>query len=502
MSPHEFSELSDYQIDPDTVRLLPRNFCEQHEVIVLEADMDDESAHVVVGMVEPQDTSTRLRIADFLTRGIDVKRLNSYEIKRALAEAYGELREGDHHIRDVTVGPDSAPPKLLDNILQNAVAKGASDIHIESFRGDVDVRYRIDGILHQVFTHISPKTVDSVVSRLKVMANLDITEKRRPQDGRIRCSVELPGGERMIDFRISIVPSPAGEDAVVRVLDAETGLLPVSALGMSSAIESELVRLLANPEGLILVTGPTGSGKTTTLYASLTEVNDGRRKIITAEDPIEYYIEKINQKQVNEQMPMATLLRALLRQDPDVMLVGEVRDYETGSTALHAASTGHVVLGTLHTSDAVGAVPRLRGIGLEDAEIADALLAVLAQRLVRRLCPECMEDAPIEGEWAELFKAKLGRETACVPVGCEACRHTGFSGRVGIFELLLVDRGMQQLIADGEHTGPLKEHARDSGFRGLLDDALDKVAASETSLSEIRRVVPYRHLMTADHELG
>lgn len=497
----EFSELSDYPIDPAAVRLLPRAFSEQHEVVVLEAS-DDPNEPVVVAMVRPDDTPTRLRVADFLARAITVKRLNRYEVTRAIATAYGDIDDSFHTVVKRKVGPESTPPELLDDILWNAVNSGASDIHIEAFQGDVDVRLRIDGILHQAFTHVNPRTVDSVVSRLKVMANLDITEKRRPQDGRIRCGIDFPDGRRIVDFRISVVPSPAGEDAVIRVLDADTGLIPVSALGMEPEIEADLIRLLENPEGLILVTGPTGSGKTTSLYAALIEVNDGRRKIITAEDPIEYYIEKINQKQVNEKLPMATLLRALLRQDPDVMLVGEVRDLETGSTAIHAASTGHVVLGTLHTSDAIGAVPRLRGLGLENSEIADALLAVLAQRLVRRLCADCAAPKPIDGEWDELFRARLGAAEAAAPVGCDECHHTGYRGRVGIFELLIVDREMQFLIADGAHTGPMKEHAAAHGFRGMLDDALDKVQRGETSLDELRRVIPYRHLMVASEETG
>lgn len=504
MSLDEFSELSDHQVDPRSVRLLPRSFCLRNECVVLGVVALDARDAVTVGMVEPDDVNTRLQVADFLEREIEAVRLNRWEIQRALEIVYDAEQRSHEVVRRHDIGPGATAPKLVDDILAHAVQRGASDIHIESYMSDVDLRFRIDGILHPVFTPINPDNVEAVVSRIKIMASLDITERRRPQDGRIRRRVARPSddGESVsaVDFRISIVPSPSGEDVVIRVLDALTGLIPLRELGMPSAIESEFETLLKNPEGLVLVTGPTGSGKTTTLYAALEEVNDGRRKIITAEDPIEYYLPKINQKQVNDQMPMSSLLRALLRQDPDVMLVGEVRDLPTGSLALNAATTGHVVLGTLHTSDALGAVPRLRGLELDNAEIADALLAVMAQRLVRAVCPECAEPVAITDAQRELFGTLLDGLEPMRGTGCEACLHTGYQGRIGVFELVVVDPDMQMMIADGAPTAEVRDHARSRGFESMLEDAMGKVADGETTLDELKRVIPYRHIIRAVEE--
>jgi general secretion pathway protein E len=339
------------------------------------------------------------QIGDLLLRPIHPVRLNRYEIESALQTGFGEGPRVQAKLVIRPAPPTKGPPpavEIVNQILFQAVERKASDIHIESYPNDVDVRLRIDGILHQMYTDINPDTIQEVVSRIKILAELDITERRTPQDGRIRAVLEREGGARkVIDYRISVVPSPAGEDVVIRILDAEAGLVPVTRLGMSEEMQRVFLQLLVNPEGLVLVTGPTGSGKTTTLYSALSQLNDGRKKVITAEDPIEYFVPKVNQKQVSEQMPYPVLLRALMRQDPNVILMGEIRDLETGSTALNAARTGHLVLGTLHTADAVGAIGRLRGLDLDDTDIADALLAVLAQRLARRICEHCAaEDTP------------------------------------------------------------------------------------------------------------
>jgi type II secretory ATPase GspE/PulE/Tfp pilus assembly ATPase PilB-like protein len=299
---------------------------------------------------------------------------------------------------------------------------------------------------------------------------------------------------------VSVVPSPSGEDVVIRILDSSVGLVPVNKLGMRPDVEALFLRLLSNPEGLVLVTGPTGSGKTTTLYAALAQLNDGRRKIITAEDPIEYFVPKVNQKQVSAQMPHSLLLRALLRQDPNVMLVGEIRDQETGSMALNAAATGHVVLGTLHTADAVGAVGRLRGLKLDDTEIADALLAVLAQRLVRRICAKCSQPVTPTAEQKELLGELLDGVETREGRGCAECHHTGYKGRTGIYELLMADAGLQELIVSGAHNAKLRAYARERGFRTLVEDGLEKIAAGLTTVAELVRVVPYRHILATREE--
>lgn len=500
-----FSELGQYELDRASIRLLPEPFCRRKSVVVLgRVERLAPNAPVSVGMLDPDDETVRLRLKDFLQRPVQPVRLNRYEIEKALEAGFGA---GLQVKADLVIHPRplSAHPtavELVDHILASAVAHKASDIHIESYADDVDLRFRIDGILHQAFTDMDPTSVDEVVSRIKILAHLDITERRRPQDGRIRVVIVEGEARRVVDFRISVVPSPTGEDVVIRLLDASVGLVPVNQLGMRPDVEKVFLQLLSNPEGLVLVTGPTGSGKTTTLYAALAQLNDGRRKIITAEDPIEYFVPKVNQKQVSEQMNHALLLRALLRQDPNVMMVGEIRDLETGSMALNAAATGHVVLGTLHTADAVGAIGRLRGLKLDNTEIADALLAVLAQRLVRRICAACTQPkAPSESQRALLGALLDGVETH-EGRGCDVCHHTGYKGRVGIYELLLADPELQELIVAGAHNAKLRAYARQKGMRTLVEDALEKIAAGATTVAELVRVVPYRHILAAREERG
>ncbi|GEN06338.1 general secretion pathway protein E/type IV pilus assembly protein PilB [Myxococcus fulvus] len=503
-TPSQFAELAQFTLDRASLRRLPESFCRRNQVAVLDkVDPQADGAPVTVGMTNPDQPSVLELITEFLRRPLRVVRLNPYEIESALEVGFGA---GPRVTADVVLTAGmrmSSPPttvELVEHVLVSAVELKASDIHVESYFDDVDLRYRIDGILHQSYTDIDPRSLPGVVSRVKVLAGLDITERRRPQDGRLRALVERTEGRKVVDFRVSVVPSPAGEDVVIRILDASVGLVPVAKLGMSPAMQAVFLQLLANPEGLVLVTGPTGSGKTTTLYSALAQLNDGLRKIVTAEDPIEYYVPKVNQKQVTPQMPYATLLRALLRQDPNVMLVGEVRDLETGSMALTAAATGHVVLGTLHTADAVGAVARLRGLGLDDVDVADSLLAVLTQRLVRRICAQCTVDMRPTDEQSKLLGRLLNGVRTQVGQGCAACNHTGYKGRLGIFELLVVDPDLQDLIARGEPTVHLRRHARAHGLRTLVEDALDKVDAGITTVAELVRVVPYRHILTTRDE--
>ncbi|WP_164009747.1 GspE/PulE family protein [Pyxidicoccus trucidator] len=499
-----FSELSQFTLDRPSLRLLPESFCRRNKVAVLgRVDPDAPATPVTVGMVQPENRVILELITDFLRRPLQPVRLNHYEVESALEVGFGA---GPRVTADLTLkarvplSQDPSAVELVEHVLTTAVELKASDIHVEGYFDDVDLRYRVDGILHQSYTDIDPRSLPEVVSRIKLLAGLDITERRRPQDGRLRALLEGTEGRKLVDFRVSVVPSPVGEDVVIRILDSSVGLVPVERLGMSEGLQTLFLQLLSNPEGLVLVTGPTGSGKTTTLYSALARLNDGRRKIITAEDPIEYYVPKVNQKQVTPQMPHATLLRAMLRQDPNVMLVGEVRDLETGSMALTAASTGHVVLGTLHTADAVGSVARLRGLKLDDVDISDSLLAVLAQRLVRRICEKCVEPVRPTEEQVALLGRLLDGVQAHAGKGCEACHHTGYKGRSGIFELLLVDPDLQELIARGAATVELRRHARAHGLRTLVEDALEKVGARTTTLAELVRVVPYRHILVTRDE--
>ena len=500
MSKKEVHQLSNFTIDPASVRKLSRAFCERHKVVLLGVFTPGHDDPVTVGMTDPSNISLRLQIADLLQHPVKGVRLNEYEINLALRRAHGEhARPNQFVLGEGATDPGRGPSRrMLEQILSLAVTEGASDIHIESFSDNVDLRFRVDGIMHQMYTDLNPDTVGDVVRVIKILCNLDITEHRRPQDGRLQCLIDLPErGPTAIDFRISIVPAPAGEDVVIRVLDQEMGLLPVDALGMNDELEQTFLRMLNNPEGLILVTGPTGSGKTTTLYAALRQINDGRRKIITAEDPIEYDIDKICQKQVTPQTPLPVLLRALLRQDPDVLLIGEIRDQVTGDTALAAANTGHVVFATLHTPDALGTITRLRGLELDSSELSDALLAVLSQRLVRRLCEHCAEPGEPTQTQREIFDHLLDDMTVKVPVGCKTCHHVGYRGRVGLFELLVVDREMQTMIATGAPASELRRYATTQGHKDLLADALERVAEGAISLDEIERVIPYRQVRTA-----
>lgn len=379
---------------------------------------------------------------------------------------------------------DDAPIiRLINAILQEAVRENASDIHVETFEKRLSIRLRIDGVLREV---LQPRRelAPLLVSRIKVMARLDIAEKRVPQDGRI--SVRLAGRE--IDVRVSTMPSSAGERVVMRLLDKQAGRLNLSGLGLSPDDHSRLQQLIAKPHGILLVTGPTGSGKTTSLYAALTELNDHTRNILTVEDPIEYQLDGIGQTQVNTKVEMtfARGLRAILRQDPDVVMVGEIRDRETAEIAVQASLTGHLVLSTLHTNSAVGAVTRLVDMGVEPFLLSSSVIGVVAQRLVRRLCVNCR--VPHEATPAE--QALLGVTSPVTiyrAVGCGACQQRGYRGRMGIYEVVTVDDTLQQLIHERASEQALEQQARRHG-PSIRQDGMSKVLAGLTTLDEVLRV--------------
>ncbi len=495
-----FAELSHFQLDPPSIRLLPRVWARRNAVVVLGVVDPRGTDAVVVGALHPENDAVMAEVAAMLARPVEVVRLNLYEIDRALHVGYepstrasvGEARRVMLNLPPAQADADAS--QIIDAMLAEAVRLGASDLHFEVYGDDVDLRYRIDGILHEMFTHASPRSAPEIVSRIKVLSELDIAEKRRPQDGRFR--VVFVDGDRFrpVDFRVSVLPGPAGEDVVLRVLDPNQGLLSVRELGMAPEVEEEFVRLLANPEGLVLVTGPTGCGKTTTLYSALAHMSDQHRKIMTAEDPIEYTLDRINQKQVTPQMSFGDLLRALLRQNPDAMLFGELRDLDSASTAVNASATGHLVMGTLHTSDALGVIVRLRGIGLEDADIAASLIGAVGQRLVRRICPACTApDEPTEAQ-RRLLGSLLNGRAFQKGRGCERCRGSGYKGRVGVYELLLIDEVLQDAIADGAARHDLRQLLARRGFRTMTHDALDKAAQGLTTLDELVRVIPYRQI--------
>jgi type II secretory ATPase GspE/PulE/Tfp pilus assembly ATPase PilB-like protein len=493
--------------DRASIRLLPEAYCRKNGVVIIGHVDPEASTPVLLGMLRPNDEMTARDVAMRLRRQVTPVRVSVHELERVIRAGFSAGNDAEDESRHkVTVDAppatrDSTAVELMDQLITDAIVYGASDIHIETFAGEVVVRMRKDGIMYPVFSYINSTTIAEVMSRLKVLANLDISEKRRPQEGRFTATILRDGEAVPIDFRVSIVPSPAGEDAVIRVLDARVGLVPLHDLGMTREMQANFQQLLANPEGLILVTGPTGAGKTSTLYAALRHLRDGRRKIVTAEDPIEYYLEGICQKQTSAMLTMSELLRALLRHDPDVLLFGEIRDASILRTATQASSTGHLVLGTLHTSSAIGAIERLRGLEMTDGEIAGNLLAVVTQRLVRRVCPACATPTIPTEEQSALLGELLDGLSFLEGAGCEQCGGTGYRGRTGIYEMLVSDEGLQDLISRGSNRAELRAYARTRGFTSMVDQALVKVNEGVTTIDEILRVLPYRLLMVAAGEV-
>ncbi len=418
-----------------------------------------------------RDNNEAVQMAEDISADVDLSRIAD-EIPEA-----GDLMDAE----------DDAPIiRLINAILSQAVRANASDIHIETFEDRLSVRYRIDGVLTEV---LSPKKMLAplLVSRLKVMARLDIAEKRVPQDGRI--SVKIAG--HAVDIRMSTIPSAFGERVVLRLLDTAAGQLKLHHLAMNEQVLEGYTRLLHSPHGIILVTGPTGSGKTTTLYAGLSHINETTRNILTIEDPIEYMLPGIGQTQVNPKVDMtfARGLRAILRQDPDVVMVGEIRDLETAEIAVQASLTGHLVLSTLHTNTAVGAVMRLKDMGIEPFLLSSSLLAVMAQRLVRLLCRDCRQE--VTATPAERDQLGLGPSDDAVTLyratGCESCNYTGYRGRTGIYELIEIDDAMRELIYEGKSEHAILQQAR-KHYPGIEADGRRRILAGETSLEEVLRV--------------
>ncbi len=480
----------------------PFIFAKRHGVLV--SGISDGRAHVVLG---PQaDPEALIEVRRFLGCPLALDKVTQERFDELLASAYEqgsseamqmmedlgedldlfEVAQALPQTEDLLESEDDAPIiRLINALLTEAVKENASDIHIEPFENRLVVRFRVDGVLREV---LQPQRVLAplLVSRIKVMAKLDIAEKRLPQDGRI--SLRVAG--RAVDVRVSTLPSGHGERVVLRLLDKQAGRLDLEHLGMASDTREVMDRLIQKPHGIILVTGPTGSGKTTTLYAALERLNNKRRNIMTVEDPIEYYLDGIGQTQVNTKVEMsfARGLRAILRQDPDVVMVGEIRDLETAEIAVQASLTGHLVFSTLHTNSAVGAVTRLRDMGVEPFLLSSSLIGVLAQRLVRVLCDSCREPYTASAADCEV----LGVDAASPPtlyraVGCPHCNQLGYRGRTGIYELIEVDDDLRTMIHDGSSEHRLEAHARQHS-RSMRQDGWRRVLAGETTMEEVLRV--------------
>ncbi|UCD36548.1 MAG: type II secretion system ATPase GspE [Nitrospiraceae bacterium] len=375
--------------------------------------------------------------------------------------------------------------RLLNALLMEAVKEKASDIHIEPYEKGIDVRFRVDGILHKVLS--PPKIIhDALISRVKILAGLDIAEKRLPQDGRIQLLV----GGKSIDIRVSIIPTSLGERAVMRLLDRHSGVLSLEMLGLTDMLLTSLKNALSRHNGIILVTGPTGSGKTTTLYASLLRLNTEDRNIITVEDPVEYQLSGIGQMQVNPKIGLtfAAGLRSILRQDPDIMMVGEIRDLETAEIAVHASLTGHLVLSTLHTNDAPGAAVRLIDMGIEPFLVSSSLVCVLAQRLVRTICPYCKTAYTPSKQELQFLRLDPPPAELYQGAGCGKCLDKGYLGRTGIYELLEITPEVRTLIAEKKDAQTIRSAAIRSGFRPLQKNAVDKILKGVTTVEEVVRV--------------
>ncbi|MBA1306308.1 type II secretion system ATPase GspE [Stutzerimonas stutzeri] len=482
-------------------RRLPFAFARRHGVLLLERGGElrlglregaaltaVQEAQRVVGMRLPMQW---LAQADF-DQALGAAYQHDSSAAMLMVEGLGNdldlasLADQIQETEDLLEQEDDAPIiRLINAILGEAIAENASDIHIETFEKRLVIRFRVDGILREV---VQPKRelAALLVSRIKVMAKLDIAEKRIPQDGRISLRV----GGREVDIRVSTLPSANGERVVLRLLDKQAGRLTLRHLGMNEQDRDQLEQAVKKPHGIILVTGPTGSGKTTTLYAALTTLNDRTRNILTVEDPIEYHLEGIGQTQVNTKVDMtfARGLRAILRQDPDVVMVGEIRDQETADMAVQASLTGHLVLSTLHTNSAIGAVTRLVDMGVEPFLISSSLLGVLAQRLVRVLCNDCKRGYIADAAECEL----LGVSPAEAPTlyhaeGCEQCRGLGYRGRTGIYELVLFDDTLRTMVHTRASEQDMLRHARELG-PSIREDGLRKVREGVTTIEEVLRV--------------
>jgi type IV pilus assembly protein PilB len=487
----EYHKPTSEEIDSEIIRIFPFHLAKKHLLLPLGKNPQGK---VVVVMADPSDPSAQEDLRAYYPEGFVKKLGTPHEILQLLEKHHKQSSglEGTRVILELATSEDvqsdvetkkiqeiASGPKIIatvNNIIAGAKKEGASDIHIEPYRDSVRVRYRIDGVLRE--RAVLSKSMDMpVVSRIKIMAQLDIAERRVPQDGRAR--VKLVG--RPLDLRISICPTQFGEKVVMRLF-AKDNIKTIESLGFNDHDRNQFVNIISKPNGIFLVTGPTGSGKSSTLYAGLMRINSPECNIITIEDPIESEIEGINQVAINPKsgVTFASVLRSALRQDPDIIMLGEIRDGETAEIAVRAALTGHMVLSTLHTNSAAGAVDRLKDIGIEPFMMASALKGILAQRLVRKICQYCREEVSPENEYdlplKKLFKGK----------GCQECNFTGFGGgRIGIFELIDVDKDVRKLIRDGGGEAEVQAHTKSQSIATMIEDGIKKCEDGITTIDEV-----------------
>ena len=505
--PQQLWRIAPEQLNAELVRRLPLEFLKkQHAIPIVLADGTTAVALADVLNVEAYDA-----IVGILGQACPRVRCPAPEIENAISQCYYHAADGERgqddefskayspdsdgtssvqtHAEDLLNIANKAPAiKLVNKIVFEAVHSRASDIHIEPYETEVKIRFRVDGVLHNVLS-LARQQAAPLLSRLKIMANLNIAEHRLPQDGQSRVRI----GEELVDIRVSVIPTAGGERVVLRLLDKGRGQFRLEDVGFAPETRRVFRDLIGISHGIILLTGPTGSGKTTTLYAALNELNNEERNILTVEDPVEYQLPGIGQMQIRPKIELtfASCLRHILRQDPDVIMIGEIRDLETAEIAIQASLTGHLVLSTLHTNDAASAVTRLIDMGIEPYLISSSVVGVMAQRLLRVICPDCKQ--PWQPHEAEQINAELGKLVDGHPqlykgAGCENCLQTGYMGRVGIFELMLVDDQIKDLILQRRGAHVIKDAAVAKGMTTLRQDGLRRVADGVTTLEEVYRV--------------
>jgi len=503
----EYINLNKVEIPDDIVELMPESVARENAVLPI-SEIDGQ---LKVLISNPDDVDTIEKLRFILNRDVRIALASKTAIMEQINRVYGQMEgesadsilqeftdtaidftetvDDDDSAKNEEYGDESAPiVRLVHLMITEAVQLRASDIHVEPFENRIRIRYRIDGVLHERDT-LPRRQLGAVISRIKILSDIDIAERRRPQDGRIKATV----GDKELDLRVSIIPTNHGQSAVMRILDKDSIKVGVKQLGFSEENFRVFQKLIRRPNGIILVTGPTGSGKTTTLYAALNTLNRPDRKIITAEDPVEYYLPGINQVEVKHRIGLdfARIIRSMLRQAPNIILVGEMRDAETASMGIQASLTGHLVFSTLHTNDAPGAVTRMVDMGVPGYLVASSVVAILAQRLVRTICPKCrhkhkppesvLKDFELSDEEIQNANFMKGR-------GCNSCQRTGFRGRMGIFELMLIDSKVRELIFAHATTTELREHAIKSGMKTLYADGIKKVLGGLTTFEEVARV--------------
>jgi type IV pilus assembly protein PilB len=504
----EYIDLSETPISPSVVELVPESVARENTILPLD-EIRDDALRVIVS--DPYDLGTFDKLRFILNRQIEIALAPREAILEAINRYYGQIEgeSADSMLQEFTdtaidfteteddatqtgevVDETSAPVvKLVQLMINEAVQLRASDIHIEPFEDRVRVRYRIDGVLVE---RDSPprRLLGAILSRIKILAKMDIAERRRTQDGRIK----ITAGEKELDLRVSVIPTNHGQSVVMRLLDKDNIKVGVRQLGLSEKTYEQFTSLIRRPNGIILVTGPTGSGKTTTLYAALNELNRPDRKIITAEDPVEYYLPGINQVEVKHSIGLdfARIIRAMLRQAPNIILVGEMRDLETASMGIQASLTGHLVFSTLHTNDAPSAMTRMVDLGVPNYLVASSVVAVLAQRLVRVVCAKCKQPhRPSDGELeaAGITPEQAAEATFMKGAGCNACNMYGYRGRIGIYELMLMTSRIREMVFQNASSVDIREVAiKRDGMSSLYKDGIDKVLRGVTTIEEVFRV--------------